>query len=185
MKKLKRIINNEKRIYLGNNWLKRIYNKLVNHIDYKIYKSVKYARIYRYYKNNKGIINKILQIYYGRKFYKQASLTNIEIYSSIGENLHIYHSNVVINENAVIGNNVIFHGNNCIGNNGKNMKAPNIGNNVDVGFGATVIGDITIADSIIIGANSVVTKSFLEPNIVIAGSPARKIKNRLGETNED
>ena len=45
-----------------------------------------------------------------------------------------------------------------------------------MGFGAVIIGKIKIADGIKIGANSVVTKSFLEPNITIAGVPAKKIK---------
>ena len=54
--------------------------------------------------------------------------------------------------------------------------APIIGNNVEVGFGAVIIGKVKIADGIKIGANSVVTNSFLEPNITIAGVPAKKIK---------
>ena len=54
--------------------------------------------------------------------------------------------------------------------------APKIGNNVEIGFGAVIIGKVIIADGIKIGANSVVTKSFLEPNITIAGVPAKKIK---------
>ena len=44
------------------------------------------------------------------------------------------------------------------------------------GVGANIIGNVKIADGIIIGANSLVIKSFLEENIVIAGVPARKIK---------
>ena len=94
----------------------------------------------------------------------------------MGRNVRFFHSNVVINKNAKIGDNVIFHGNNCIGNNGKNpLKCPTIGNNVDVGYGATIIGDITIADDVIIGANSLVNKSFNENGIIIAGVPAKKI----------
>ena len=54
--------------------------------------------------------------------------------------------------------------------------APIIGNNVEVGFGAVIIGKVKIADGIKIGANSVVANSFLEPNITIAGVPAKKIK---------
>ena len=38
--------------------------------------------------------------------------------------------------------------------------APIIGDNVDIGVGATIIGNITIADNIKIGAGAVVTKSF-------------------------
>ena len=66
----------------------------------------------------------------------------------------------------------------CIGNNSFSMKAPVIGRNVDIGIGSKIIGDVTISDDIVIGANSVVTKSFLEKGIVIAGVPAKKIKNR-------
>jgi serine O-acetyltransferase len=57
-------------------------------------------------------------------------------------------------------------------------KAPTIGDNVFIGPGARVLGDITIADGIVIGANSVVTKSFYETDITIAGVPARKISDR-------
>ena len=38
-------------------------------------------------------------------------------------------------------------------------------------------GKIEVASGIIIGANSVVTKSFLDENICIAGIPAKKISD--------
>lgn len=69
-----------------------------------------------------------------------------------------------------------FHGNNCVGNNGFDDSSPIIGNNVDIGVGSVLIGNIEIADGIIIGANSIVNKTFKEKNIVIAGNPAKKIK---------
>ena len=46
---------------------------------------------------------------------------------------------------------------------------------------AVVCGDVKIGNNNIIGANSVVTKNFEESNIIIAGTPAKKIKNRLLE----
>lgn len=88
----------------------------------------------------------------------------------------IYHQNIVINGFAKIGKNVKFHGSNCVGNNGYTLDAPVIGNNVDIGFGAVIIGKVEIADDCIIGANAIVTKSFLEKGSVIAGCPAKKIK---------
>ena len=84
--------------------------------------------------------------------------------------------NIVINNNAILGDNVKLHGNNCIGNNGKDYKCPKIGNNVDIGFGSIITGDIIIADDIKIGANAVVNKSFFKKGITIAGVPAREIK---------
>ena len=54
-------------------------------------------------------------------------------------------------------------------------KAPTIGNNVTLGIDCTVVGDVYIADGITIGAGAIVTKSFYEPGIHIAGVPAKKV----------
>lgn len=92
----------------------------------------------------------------------------------LGEGVILCHPNIVINPLSKIGQNCIFHGNNCIGNKGfcNDNCAPVIGNGVEIGFGAVIIGGVTIADGIKRGANAVVTKSFLKPNTVIAGNPA-------------
>lgn len=62
----------------------------------------------------------------------------------------------------------------------------NIGNYVFIGMGTIILPGVTIADHIIIGAGSVVTKSFLEPGVVIAGNPAKIIGNieKLKRENE-
>ena len=44
-----------------------------------------------------------------------------------------------------------------------------------LGAGSKLLIGVNLADNIIVGANAVVTKSFNEPNIVLAGIPARKI----------
>ena len=56
------------------------------------------------------------------------------------------------------------------------MAAPVIGNNVDIGVGAKIIGDITIADDVKIGAGAVVTKSCLEKGATLVGIPAKPVK---------
>jgi serine O-acetyltransferase len=61
---------------------------------------------------------------------------------------------------------------------GSHDLVPKIGNNVFIGPGAVIVGDIEIADGIAIGANSYVNKSFKEPNISIAGCPAKKISDQ-------
>ena len=63
-----------------------------------------------------------------------------------------------------------------IGANQGSLKAPIIGDNVCIGPGAVIFGEITIADGCYIGANAVVNKSFTEPNSVIVGIPAKVIK---------
>lgn len=128
----------------------------------------------RKYKNKKGFFNKMLYVLYRRKFNIISRRNSIYLRCKFGEGLKIWHENIFINENCTIGKNCQLHGNNCIGT--KGGKCPKIGNNVDIGFGSTLIGDIEIADNCIIGANSLVNKSFLEEGSIIAGNPARKIR---------
>lgn len=74
-----------------------------------------------------------------------------------------------------------MHGDNCIGNRGNFQKDgfPIIGNNVDIGVGAKIIGPVRIADDIRIGANAVVVNSFDEPGITIVGVPAHAVRRHI------
>ena len=92
---------------------------------------------------------------------------------TFSEGLVIYHNNIVVNGWAKVGSNCKLHGNNVIGNNGKDRKAPIIGDNVDIGAGAMIIGDVTIANNVKIGAGAVVVKSCLEEGATLVGVPAR------------
>ena len=60
---------------------------------------------------------------------------------------------------------------------GKDNTSPKIGNNVWIGPGARIYGNITLGDNVVVGVNSVVNKSF-PSNITIAGVPARIINNK-------
>ncbi|WKB82829.1 DapH/DapD/GlmU-related protein [Cellulophaga lytica] len=52
-----------------------------------------------------------------------------------------------------------------------------LGENCWIGMNSVILPGVTLNSNIIVGAGSVVTKSFNESNIIIAGSPAKKIKN--------
>lgn len=96
---------------------------------------------------------------------------------SFDTGLTIYHhGSIVVNRATRVGRNCCIMNNVNIGANGGSDKAPIIGDNVYIGPGAVIFGDIMIADGCYIGANAVVNKSFPEPYSVIAGVPAKVVK---------
>lgn len=120
----------------------------------------------------------LMYLWYIRKRNRLGNKLGLEISTElIGKGLKVFHFNNVINSNAVIGKNLHLHGCNVIGNAGNgDMRCPVIGNNVMMGAGAKVIGNVTIADNIKIAAGAVVVSSFTEPGITIGGIPARRLK---------
>lgn len=90
---------------------------------------------------------------------------------------------LVVNSKAKVGKNCRIHAMVVIGATNGNPAAPVLGNNVYIGSGAKVVGDIHIADDVAIGANAVVVKSIDEPGTTWAGVPARKISSRDSHTN--
>jgi len=105
--------------------------------------------------------------------------TGIEIHPGaiIGNNFFIDHgSGVVIGETAIIGNNVmIYHGVTLGGTaNNKEKRHPTIEDNVIIGCGAKILGNITIGENSKIGANAVVLKD-VENNSTIIGIPGKNI----------
>lgn len=107
-------------------------------------------------------------------------LLNCDIPSalSLGRNVIFYHPyGIFINAEAVIGSNFICRGQVTIGNKGEGelgAGCPMIGDHVEVGVGAKIIGPISIGDHCAIGANAVVTKSF-PPHRTLVGIPARAL----------
>lgn len=56
-----------------------------------------------------------------------------------------------------------------------------IGSDVWIGYGAVILSGVTIGDSAIVAAGSVVTKD-VAPNTVVAGSPATVRRNRFSDS---
>lgn len=61
---------------------------------------------------------------------------------------------------------------------GQSYACPQIGDNVYIGPGVKIFGKITIADNVAIGANAVVNKDCLQPNVTIGGIPAKIISQK-------
>ena len=104
-------------------------------------------------------------------------LTGIEIHpaATIGRGLFIDHgTGVVIGETAVIGDNVTLFQGVTLGGTGKERgkRHPTIGNNVVIGAGAKVLGNITVGSDSMVGANAVVIRDVPEHSTVV-GVPGR------------
>lgn len=112
---------------------------------------------------------RIAHFLYSKKRYFLSSLimshirkkTGIEIHPGavIGKNLFIDHGmGVVIGETSIIGDNCTIYQGAVLGGTGKEQgkRHPTLKNNVMVGSGAIILGNIVIEDNVKIGANAVV-----------------------------
>lgn len=139
---------------------------------------------FAYYKVKLPIIRQFLIIIYrlfDLLFVKLLLNDDISGRTKIGWGFKIYHPyGIFVNEDAEIGENFVCRGQVTIGNKGDksaNNGSPKIGNNVDVGVGAKIIGPIKIDDGCVIGTNAVVVKDS-EANSLLVGVPAKNIRKK-------
>ena len=115
--------------------------------------------------------------------------TGVDIHpgARIGRRFFIDHGmGVVIGETTEIGDDVLVYQNVTLGGTGKERgkRHPTIGNNVVVGAGAKVLGNIFIADHVKVGAGSVVVRA-VPPNSTVVGVPGRVVRARGAEVGEE
>lgn len=125
-----------------------------------------------------SLFKRPLRIIYKILFRLSQILTGIELpcETVVGRNFLIHHfGGIVISAAAVFGDNCHIRNGVTIGE--KRMYAglaPRIGNNVNIGANAVILGDIRIGDNAVIGANSVVLTDVPEGALAV-GNPAKII----------
>lgn len=135
-----------------------------------------------YYTNVPGICHRFLRAWYAFRHHRLGVKLGFMIPINVcDEGLQINHSGLlIISMNAKIGKHLNVHQGVNIGVNIDPEKAPHIGDNVFIGPDTVIYGDVHIADNIAIAAGSVVTKSFIQPDITIGGVPAKVINEHRG-----
>lgn len=131
---------------------------------------IAYRFAHRLYKWNIPLIPRIIS-------YMTRIITGIEIHpgAKIGRRFFIDHGEgVVIGETTIVGNDVLIYQQVTLGGTGKEKgkRHPTLGNNVIVGAGAKILGNISIGDYVRIGAGSVVIDDVPE-NSTVVGIPGR------------
>ena len=110
-------------------------------------------------------------------------ITGIEIHpkAQIGNRFFIDHGEgVVIGETTIIGDDVLIYQQVTLGGTGNEhgKRHPTIGNNVIIGAGAKVLGNITIGDNTRVGAGSIVVDDVPE-HCTVVGVPGRVVQQKF------
>lgn len=137
-----------------------------------------------YYKGKNGGGKLWYYIYY-YKFRKLQNCTGIDLWPGVAEKgVKINHGKCVVSKASIIGEDSILLSDVTIGGIGGLRDydgAPKLGKRVMVCSGAKIIGPVSIADGVVVGANAVVVKDIVESNITVAGIPAKKISDSGSE----
>ncbi len=143
--------------------------------DFISYHRVRYMVYFRRAQKTKF---KPLKLYYEYKLFRLCRKYGIEIKTNtkIGEGFCMIHPyNITVSPFAVLGKNVNMYKGSTIGNNtGNPVGAPVIGDCVQIGINATVIGGITIGDDVLIAPNTLVNRDVPSHSVVI-GNPCKII----------
>jgi len=124
-----------------------------------------------------GLKKKVVTQLYWLFFRLGETITGISLPKEaiIGPGLRIYHfGNIFIHPHVQIGANCTLRQGTTIGNRIAEGPVPKIGNNVDIGAYAQILGDVTIGDGAKIGAMSVVLED-VPAEATAVGIPARVI----------
>lgn len=140
-------------------------------------KHIRLLRMTEYYINSNKKIRALIYSCRLRKFQNKYAIHVPP--NTCGKGLHLMHVGpILFNGKAKVGENCTFHINTALVAGGTNDGTPMLGNNIILGVGAVVVGGVTIADGVAVGANALVNRDVSEINITVAGVPARKVSDK-------
>ncbi|EPF16013.1 Putative acetyltransferase SACOL2570 [Cedecea davisae] len=159
--------------------------------------SLFYKIKYKWLIDKRVIIHPTAFIHHGATFivrdnFQATIQVNENVYVGRNANIHT-NSYIIIGRDSVISDYVyistLAHGINPSA--GPILTQPDsdkgavvLGDNVFLGFGTKILPNIQLGDWTIVGAGSVVTKSYPEGYVMIAGNPAKIIKRYDPDMNE-
>ena len=147
-----------------------------------VFRFVFLLRLFEYCNNtNKSKIIQYIVLFWFRSI-------SVKLGFSIGPNIFgpglaiVHYGLLILDPTTRIGKNCRIHMGVHIGGaatfvepNMQSEYSPRIGDNVYIGPGAKIYGPVKIGNNCVVGANAVVTKSFDEEGLTIAGVPAKII----------
>jgi serine O-acetyltransferase len=150
-----------------------------NNAQKYIWRYIKTLRYAEYNSNCHGFRHRIMQVIYLYKLRKLSNITGFQIpLNTTGPGLQIFHwGTIIINGKSRLGCDVTLYPGVLIGWKNPGEAAPVIGNNVFIGSGAKIIGDVKISDNAIIGQNCVIVKDVKEGSVIVT-QPPREIKQK-------
>lgn len=161
--------------------------------DFKIYQGDFGAQgfwvmlVYRFgrwrYKVRPALLRKIFSFIYKLNYKFVQIITGIELPCEVelGKNFVIDHfGGIVVSGYAKFGDNCRIRNGVVVGlKNMENLGAPTIGNNVDIGAGAKILGPIKIGNNVLIGANAVVITDVPDNSIAVGVPAVIKSRNSI------
>jgi serine O-acetyltransferase len=113
-------------------------------------------------------------------FAKVKILFACDIKTELPESTVITHPvGIVIGKNVELGENILIRQNVTLGRRGIRHNSdhqPKLHDNVRLGAGAVILGNVTVGKNAIVGANSVVLED-VPPNAMVVGAPAKIVEH--------
>ena len=138
--------------------------------------------LYRISVNQGGVVKKLASMLFMKRVRDNgSSIGNLNCFKEYPILPHGF-LGIFISQDAKIGKNCVIFQQVTIGSNmlldSKGMGAPTIGDNVYIGAGAKIIGNVHVGDNCRIGANAVVVKDVPDNTTVFMGSILYRTKEK-------